>query len=187
MIETSFYEYAKKFGTYQCRSMFGGIGLFADEAMYALIMDETIYLRGGSELDEGLSGLGCSKFKHVKKQSVVTVNYYDISTLYNTSHPELDNIIEASIKASIQSKKRRKSPEKVRLRDLPNMRFTLERMLVKSGVSNVRELMELGAEEVFDRVQKKYGRDVDNRLLWKLVGAIEGVHWKLICDTTKKR
>ncbi len=186
MIESNFYKYVTKFGAYQCRSMFGGTGLFADEAMYALIIDGIIYLRGGSGLDERLSGLDCCKFRHVKKQSVVTVNYYDISTLYITRHPELDSVIETSIKAAILSKRNRESPDKRRLRDLPNMRFTLERMLVKSGVSNVRELMELGAEEVFHMVKQKYGDDVDNRLLWKLVGAIEGVHWKLVCDTTKK-
>ncbi len=187
MIELNFYEYVKKFGSYQRRSMFGGIGLFADEAMYALIIDGAIYLRGGTGLDERLSGLGCSKFRHIKKQSVVTVNYYDISKLYTARHSELDRVIKISIKAAILSKKNRESPDKRRLRDLPNMRFTLERMLVKSGVSNVRELMELGAEEVFHMVKQKYGTDVDNRLLWKLVGAIEGVHWRLIRDTTKKR
>ncbi|QSA19987.1 DNA transformation protein, partial [Vibrio furnissii] len=37
MCEHRFFDYAIKFGAYQKRSMFGGIGLFQQEAMYALL------------------------------------------------------------------------------------------------------------------------------------------------------
>lgn len=39
--------------------MFGGIGLFCDDAMFALVSNDCCYLRGGNELDEELMQLNC--------------------------------------------------------------------------------------------------------------------------------
>ncbi len=58
-------------------------------------------MRGGEELDPELLALGCEKYRHVKKQTTATVNYYDITELYVQHHPELDSIIERSIQFSV--------------------------------------------------------------------------------------
>ncbi len=47
MIEQSFYNYTTQFGESQKRSMFGGTGLFKDGAMYALISNDKVFIRGG--------------------------------------------------------------------------------------------------------------------------------------------
>jgi len=186
MNNLSIYDYASRFGHYQKRSMFGGMGLFTQDAMFLLVSNGHIYLRGGKELDGKLIDLGCSRYRHVKKQAIVTVNYYDISKLYNLGHPQLDFLICCSISTSIEHRKYQKSAECKRIRDLPNMRFTLERMVKKSGIMDVRSFMELGAAEIYRKVQSKYGKDVDINLLWKFSGAIEGIHWTLLCESTKK-
>lgn len=186
MNNQSFYAYAEKFGTYDKRSMFGGTGLFSDDAMYALIREGRIYLRGGDELDEELNKLRCSKFRHIKKHHVVTVNYYDVTDLLLSSSPVLDELVTCSIRISLRHKAMRDSKELRRIRDLPNMRLTLERMVVKSGIRDIKDFMELGAAGVFQRVQIRYGKEVDISLLWKFAGAIEGVHWELLGEATKK-
>jgi len=180
MREQLFYEYAKKFGTYQKRSMFGGIGLFKDGAMFALITNEIIFIRGGGNLDKKLSGMQCEKYKHVKKQTTATVNYYDITDLFDQNSPELESIVQGSINFSKQQRAFQKSKDSRRLRDLPNMQLTLERMVKKSGIDDVSTFMRLGAVDVFRRVRTTYGGEVDIRLLWKFAGAVKGCHWKLI-------
>ena len=52
-----------------------------------------------------------------------------------------------------------------RIRDLPNMRLTLERMVKKAGVNDVTSFMELGASEVFCKVRQVHGQDLDIKLL----------------------
>jgi DNA transformation protein len=182
----TFYDYAGKFGHYQKRAMFGGTGLFKDDAMYALVVDKNVFIRGGDSLDTELLDLGCKKYRQIKKQTTATVNYYDITKLINSSYAMLDAVIEKSIQLSIKHRQYKKSTERSRLRDLPNMQLTLERMVKKSGVPDVETFMALGPVEVFKKVQAEYGCDVDIRLLWKFSGAVDGVHWKLLKENDKK-
>ncbi|WP_117235396.1 TfoX/Sxy family DNA transformation protein [Vibrio maerlii] len=186
MLEQSFLEYVKKFGDYQKRSMFGGTGLFMQDAMYALLADNQVHVRGGGDLNVLFASLGCKKYQHVKKQTIATVNYYNISHLFSDRHEKLDHIIERSIEVAIKRRDYKRSSTNRRLRDLPNMQLTLERMVKKSGVKDVSTFMKLGAPVVFNRVRQTYGNDVDLKLLWKFAGAIEGVHWELIEEPKKQ-
>ncbi len=186
-MEQSFLQYVRKFGSFQKRSMFGGIGLFSDDAMYALLSNGIIFIRGGGELDELLEKKGCARFKHVKKQTVATVNYFDISELFMQQDASLDGLIQASIEYSKQERAFQKSEDSRRLRDLPNMQLTLERMVKKAGVLDVDTFLHMGPETVFQRVKQTYGGDVDIRLLWKFAGAADGCHWKLIQEPRKQQ
>ncbi len=187
MTEQSFIQYVSKYGTFQKRSMFGGTGLFKDDAMFALINSEHVFIRGGDSLDDELCALGCEKYRHVKKQTTATVNYYDISQLFNTRDENLDIIVKKSIDYSVSQRKFKRSSANRRLRDLPNMQLTLERMVKKAGIDDVEQFIELGAAQVFSRVKQTYGSDVDVKLLWKFAGAIEGIHWKLIQEPRKRQ
>ncbi|AIW14431.1 DNA transformation protein [Vibrio tubiashii ATCC 19109] len=187
MTEQQFIQYVQKFGDFQKRSMFGGTGLFRDEAMFALLSADKIFIRGGEALDETLNQLGCEKYRHVKKQTTATVNYYDITQLFSSQHQRLSELVEQSINFSVSQREFKRSSANRRLRDLPNMQLTLERMVKKAGVEDVDTFLELGAPAVFSRVKQAYGSDVDVKLLWKFAGAIEGIHWKLIQEPHKRQ
>ncbi|WP_260258572.1 TfoX/Sxy family DNA transformation protein [Vibrio intestinalis] len=187
MTDQMFIQYVGKYGSFQKRSMFGGTGLFQNDAMFALLSAERIFIRGGKELDEDLIALGCEKYRHVKKQTTATVNYYDITELFDSRNKELDVIVKKSIDLSVSQRKFKRSSANRRLRDLPNMQLTLERMVKKAGIDDVDTFIEMGAPTVFSKVKQTYGSDVDVKLLWKFAGAIEGIHWKLIQEPRKRQ
>ncbi|ACY51913.1 TfoX/Sxy family DNA transformation protein [Vibrio diabolicus] len=187
MTDQAFFKYVRNFSEYQKRSMFGGIGLFTDDAMFALVSNDCCYLRGGNGLDEVFTQLNCEKYKHVKKQTTATVNYYDVTDLFESGYAGLDELVQKSIEYSIKERKYQKSSASRRLRDLPNMQLTLERMVKKAGVDDVETFLELGPVKVFNKVKVAYGNDVDVKLLWKFAGATDGVHWKLIQEPRKKQ
>ncbi|MCG9619884.1 TfoX/Sxy family DNA transformation protein [Vibrio diabolicus] len=187
MTDQAFFKYVRNFSEYQKRSMFGGIGLFTDDAMFALVSNDCCYLRGGNGLDEVFAQLNCEKYKHVKKQTTATVNYYDVTDLFESGYAGLDELVQKSIEYSIKERKYQKSSASRRLRDLPNMQLTLERMVKKAGVDDVETFLELGPVKVFNKVKVAYGNDVDVKLLWKFAGATDGVHWKLIQEPRKKQ
>ncbi|MCR9629523.1 TfoX/Sxy family DNA transformation protein [Vibrio antiquarius] len=187
MTNQAFFKYVRNFSEYQKRSMFGGIGLFTDDAMFALVSNDCCYLRGGNGLDEVFTQLNCEKYKHVKKQTTATVNYYDVTDLFESGYAGLDELVQKSIEYSIKERKYQKSSASRRLRDLPNMQLTLERMVKKAGVDDVETFLELGPVKVFNKVKVAYGNDVDVKLLWKFAGATDGVHWKLIQEPRKKQ
>ncbi|MBD1575713.1 TfoX/Sxy family DNA transformation protein [Vibrio sp. S11_S32] len=186
-MELDFFKYVAKFGSFQKRSMFGGVGLFSDDAMYALISGNIIFIRGGGDLDDFLKTKGCKRYKHIKKQTVATVNYFDITDVFTNRDECLDNLINTSINHSKQERAFQKSAESKRLRDLPNMQLTLERMVKKAGIPDVGTFLNLGPEDVFQRVKATYGGDVDIRLLWKFAGAADGCHWKLLQEPRKQQ
>ncbi|WP_114784532.1 TfoX/Sxy family DNA transformation protein [Vibrio tetraodonis] len=187
MTEQNFISYVNKFGSFQKRSMFGGLGLFKQDAMFALISSGQVFIRGGEQLDRQLMQLGCTKYRHVKKQTTATVNYYDVTRLFVSRSAKLDDIVRQSMQFSVSQRHHKKSSASRRLRDLPNMQLTLERMVKKSGIGDVDTFVELGAPKVFSKVKATYGNDVDVKLLWKFAGAIDGVHWKLIQEPRKRQ
>ena len=107
--------------------------------------------------------------------------------MFDSGFAGLDELLRKSINCSIKERKYQKSSASRRLRDLPNMQLTLERMVKKAGIDDVDTFLELGPVEVFNKVRVAYGSDVDVKLLWKFAGAIDGIHWKLIQEPRKKQ
>jgi DNA transformation protein len=185
-LEERFFNFVKKLGKFNKRSMFGGVGLFTEDAMFSLVTEGRLYVRGGRFVDQQFEKLGCERYKHVKKTTIATVNYFDISELFEKQPTLLSDIIKDVMENSRVEREFKKSKENRRLRDLPNMQLTLERMVKKSGVPDVDSFLEIGAVDVFKKVNTTYGGDVDVKLLWKFAGAEKGVHWTLLQEPMKK-
>jgi len=175
------------FGEMEQRSMFGGTGFFHQDAMFALLTDKRFYLRGGGIVTDALVDKGCKKFVHVKKSSSAVVNYYDVTALFIEDDVELAVLVKASRDHALNDRAYKARGHHRRLRDLPNLRLTIERMLKKSGVEDISTFYSMAPEEIFRRLQVTHGNDLDLCLLWKLAGAQQGRHWKLIEEDERER
>ncbi|KJG18361.1 TfoX/Sxy family DNA transformation protein [Photobacterium angustum] len=178
-------NYLNKFGEQEKRSMFGGTGVFIDGAMFAIVTPASMYIRGGEKLDPELIKLGCTKFKHIKKSKTATVNYYEIRDLLEKDPQVCNQLVAKSIEFSCKDKAFKQSGANKRLRDLPNMRLTLERMVKRTGVLDVPTFLELGAVNVYRKVCEHHGEEVNRNLLWIFAGAVKGCHWQLLTDEYK--
>lgn len=186
-IKSGFVDYLSQFGETEKRSMFGGTGFFVNGAMFALVKEDRIYLRGGAEFTQMLIEKACKKFVHVKKSSTAIVNYFDITELYDANEASLYSIVQKSLDNSVSEKEYRDSKLNKRLRDLPNFRLTIERMLKKAGIEDVDTFFSLTPEELFRRVQEAHGYSVDIKLLWMFAGAQTGMHWTLLSEDIKQQ
>lgn len=186
-VKCGFVDYLSQFGETEKRSMFGGTGFFVRGAMFALLKEERIYLRGGLEFTEKLVSKSCKKFVHVKKSSTAIVNYYDITDLYEQDEDGLDALIRKSLDNSVTEKEYRDSKLNKRLRDLPNLRLTIERMLKKADIGTVDTFFSMTPEELFRKVQEAHGYNVDIKLLWMFAGAQTGMHWTLLSEDVKQQ
>jgi DNA transformation protein len=186
-VKSGFVDYLSQFGETEKRSMFGGTGFFVSGAMFALVKEDKIYLRGGESLTDVLVSKECKKFVHVKKSSTAIVNYYDITALYDVKDEGLDELVTNSVRTSVAEKEYRDSKVNKRLRDLPNLRLTIERMLKKAGIDNVDMFFSMSPDELFLKVREAHGYDVDIKLLWMFAGAQTGVHWTLLTEDTKQQ
>ncbi len=186
-VKSGFVEYLSQFGDTEKRSMFGGTGFFVNGAMFALVKEDRIYLRGGAEFTENLIAKECKKFVHVKKSSTAIVNYFDITELYEKDETGLHAMVQKSLNNSVSEKEYRDSKLNKRLRDLPNFRLTIERMLKKAGIEDVDTFFSMTPEEIFRKVQEAHGYSVDIKLLWMFAGAQTGKHWTLLSEDIKQQ
>ncbi|MGO1298285.1 MAG: TfoX/Sxy family DNA transformation protein [Vibrio sp.] len=186
MSKEIFHEVVEQYGTLSTRSMFGGTGFFHCDVMYALHSQGYIYLRGTKPFEFKLKRLGCQKFKHVKKTTVATVNYYDITEFLIHDISLATQFIIGTMQAVIEEEFKRRSVYNQRLRDLLNLQLTTERMLKKVGIVDVETFFKVGAVAAFARITEFYGHKTDIRLLWKLAAAQDGIYWELLEENRKQ-
>jgi DNA transformation protein len=63
-------------GGVAARRMFGGAGLFRDGAMFALISDETLYLKADTATIPAFEAEGCGPFVYDTKKGARTIGSY---------------------------------------------------------------------------------------------------------------
>lgn len=178
-------QYVEGFQGLTTHSMFGGMGYFVDEAMFLLEYEGVSYLRGGGELSQTLKQKACQQFSFPKRISNAKVEYYNITEIYRDQFPEFKRLLARSISNAKADKA--KSATAKRIRDLPNLQLSTERMLIRVGVDSVAALLGLGAAQAFIKLQDAYGLDLTINLLWKLEGAIQQVHYRLLDHEVKNQ
>ncbi|MCY9872378.1 TfoX/Sxy family DNA transformation protein [Vibrio barjaei] len=175
------YSFFAKHGEVNLKTMFGAYGIFVDTYMVALLNDSTLYVRSCEETDKYIGHPEYKKYAYVKGISEVQTNFHTIPSelLQNedTAYVIGKAIFEAAKIAKCEKIASMKDPK--RLRDLPNMKLSTERLLKKSGINGVADLHSLGTVDAFKRIQQ-VNKSATMTLAYSLEGAIQGVHWSVI-------
>ncbi|GEA50995.1 DNA transformation protein [Vibrio inusitatus NBRC 102082] len=160
------------------RPMFGGTGYFVEDAMFLLVDDGKAFLRGGPTLTEELVNWGCEQYKYKKRIGCAKVQYYNITDMHAQERSRVQLLFFRSIEIAKQDKIKCNCHD--RIRDLPNLQLSIERMLARIDIVDIAQLKKAGSSESFARLQQIYGLDLNVNLLWKLEGAIRGIHFSLL-------
>lgn len=63
-------------GVVRVRKMFGGYGLFYADVMFALIADDTLYLKSDAAIESYFSSRGLDQFTYDKRGKPVKMSYF---------------------------------------------------------------------------------------------------------------
>ncbi|MGL5431221.1 MAG: TfoX/Sxy family DNA transformation protein [Vibrio sp.] len=170
----------EQLGRVKSRSMFGGFGIFVDDTMFALVVNDTLHIRADEASIEKFKQQGYAPYVYKKRGFPVVTKYYalpdncwsDPASILTKAHTALD-VAKAERETQAQAK-----PD--RLKDLPNLRLATERMLKKAGIETVASLQSNGSVAAYKAIQRTHTAEVSLELLWALEGAIEGKHWSVI-------
>ncbi|MGR5067181.1 MULTISPECIES: TfoX/Sxy family DNA transformation protein [Vibrio] len=173
-------------GTIKSRSMFGGFGLFADETMFALVVNNQLHIRGDQKTSSDFETQGLKPYVYKKRGFPVVTKYYAISDDLWESTDRLIDVAKLSLETAKQEKKQQASTKPNRLKDLPNLRLATERMLKKAGIDSVEELEDEGALNAYKAIQDTHTSTVSIELLWALEGAINGTHWSVVPQSRRE-
>jgi DNA transformation protein len=172
-------------GKIYSRSMFGGFGIFIDDTMFALVVQDKLHLRASNETINLFKEQGLEPYVYKKRGFPVITKYFALS---EESWNEPDSILlQAVIALNVakKDKEKQKTAEPSRIKDLPNLRLATERMLKKAGINTVEELRNTGSVNAYKAIQQTHSSHVSDELLWSLEGAIKGMHWSVVSKETR--
>ncbi len=167
-------------GTIKSRSMFGGFGLFADETMFALVVNNQLHIRADQQTSSNFETQGLKPYVYKKRGFPVVTKYYAISNDLWESSEHLIEVAKQSLEQAKLEKQQQATSKPDRLKDLPNLRLATERMLKKAGIESVEQLEEEGALSAYKAIRDSHSAKVSIELLWALEGAINGTHWSVV-------
>jgi DNA transformation protein and related proteins len=162
-------------GQITARSQFGGYGLLANGIMFAVVSEGELYLRANDKVENQFRARGMTNLVYAKRGLPVLLRYYWVDALLWDDVHTLHNFVQwayQGAKAEVLSKKR----PTVRLKDLPNLSASLERLLWKVGIKNAAELRLEGAKRCYLKL-RALRRSLGVNILLALAGAISGYHY----------
>lgn len=173
-------------GIIKSRSMFGGFGLFADETMFALVVNDQLHIRADQQTSSNFETQGLKPYVYKKRGFPVVTKYYAISSDLWESSERLIEVAKLSLAQAKLEKKQQASSKPNRLKDLPNLRLATERMLKKAGIESVEQLEQKGALGAYKAIRDSHSAKVSIELLWALEGAINGTHWSVVPQSRRE-
>lgn len=162
------------------RRMFGGTGVFSNNVMFAIIDRDSLHLRASEEQCKLFDKLGYERFKCRNYSVSISSFYYSMGEDVIENQDLLLQHVQESINAAIACQAEKDKIASERLKNLPNLTSSTERLLHKAGINNVSELIEVGAAYAFDAIQRFANKDVGIKLMWNIEGAINKVHWSVV-------
>lgn len=162
------------------RAMFGGIGLFSQGTMFGLIAHNQLHLKSHPESEAFFHTWRMTPYVYYKKSFPVTTKYHKIPDCWWQDLACLQQAAQQALRLAQQEKLQKSTTKPNRLKDLPNLRFTNERMLRKVGIQTAEQLRQTGAINAYLALQQQQSVPLQPELILALEGAIQGLHWSVI-------
>lgn len=181
-------EQAKTFfaalGKIATRSQFGGYGLLADGTMFAVVAEGELYLRATESLEPIFRERGMANMTYLKRGIPMTMRYYRVDEQLWSDRQALSALALQAVREArreIKVKKRSKG----RLKDLPNIDASLERLLWRAGIQNTYDLRLSGARETYLKLLEQQ-KSLGIKVLLSLAGAMAGYHYVALPGPRRK-
>lgn len=72
----SLHDVFASFGTIRPKRMFGGFGVYHDDLMFALVVDDVLYLKADNQSAEAFEQLELAQFEYEKNSRKIKMSYY---------------------------------------------------------------------------------------------------------------
>jgi len=166
-------QFLSPLGKIRCRALFGGYSLSVDDTVFAMVAEGELYLRAAEESAQYCTAHKPYPLKLNKRGREVLLNYYRVDDALWEDHDMLLRLSGYSLQAA-QRAKALQSHQR-RLKNLPNLNYSLEQLLFEAGVTCEEMLNMLGAERCWLKMRERR-KALSINVLFALEGAIVGVH-----------
>nr|WP_318382122.1 TfoX/Sxy family DNA transformation protein [uncultured Enterobacter sp.] len=166
-------EYLSELGKINYRALFGGYSLSVDDTVFAMVAEGDLYLRACEQSATYCLRHPAPMLTLIKRGRPVLLNYYRVDENLWHDKDTLVTLSSWSLSAARSEKMQRLRSS--RLKDLPNLSFQLELLLLEAGINDFTTLRTLGAKACWVRLRGA-NTHLGVKVLLALEGAIEGMH-----------
>lgn len=165
-------------GKITVRSQFGGYGLLANSIMFAVVSEGELYLRANDLVENLFCTRGMVNLIYAKRGLPVSLRYYWVDSALWDDDLALRHFVKQAYEGAKSEVLSKKSPPD-RLKDLPNLSASLERLLWKVGIRSAADLKLEGAKRCYLKL-RTLKRTLGVNVLLALAGAISGHHYAVL-------
>ena len=183
------------FAPVQVKPMFGGFGIYRDGLMFAIIVDEMLYIKADDESRGRFEARGLTPFTYeTKRGSKSSLNYHQAPP---EVYDEPEHMVawsrlgwecavrQQAKKATVKTAKKKTTAGKTAtMADLRNLGDKSQEMLAKAGIKTAAQLKKLGAVRAYARTKAVCPKASLN-LLWALEGALSGRDWQDVAESER--
>lgn len=167
------------------KTFFGGFSISSKELMFGWINKKKFYLRGHQYYRTLFIDLDMEPLSLSFGVSPKLLDYYKVSSELFNNKQKLHEIVTMVIEYTRQDKHEQNRLKELRIKELPNMTLSLERLLYSVGIENLKAFRKVGYLESFYRIKNKK-EQISINILFSLYGALNNHHVFLLSDSTKK-
>ncbi|MDF7666433.1 TfoX/Sxy family DNA transformation protein [Orbaceae bacterium ESL0727] len=167
------------------KAFFSGFSIHCQDTIFGWIGTKGFYLRGHASYRDLFIEQKMERLRLPAGVTMKLLDYYRVNDDLLNDRQRLHTIVKMVIESARQEKKHKIKCKELRIKTLPNMTLSLERLLLQVGINNVATLREIGYLEAFVRV-KQYKKDVSTNLLFVLYGALNKYHVAALSPAIKQ-
>ena len=103
-------------GGLRVRAMFGGHGVYQDDCIFAIIVDDRLYFKADGDTCHAFSARGLNPFTYVARGKTITMQYYEAPPEVFEEPEAMRNWAQLAQGAALRAKKGKKLPARRSIR-----------------------------------------------------------------------
>ncbi|OCG21698.1 MULTISPECIES: TfoX/Sxy family protein [unclassified Gilliamella] len=167
------------------KTFFGGFSVNSKDIMFGWISQKDFYLRGHPDYRSLFINLGMQPLSITTGMSNKLLDYYKVDDELFNDHEKLLAMINMVIKYTIKEQDEKNEIKAKRIKELPNMTLSLERLLCSVGIKDVETLQKVGYLNAYFKIKQKK-EAISINILFILYSSLHRFHVATLSQETKK-
>ncbi|MWN31981.1 hypothetical protein GQ597_06860 [Gilliamella sp. Pra-s65] len=167
------------------KTFFGGFSVNSEDIMFGWITQKNFYLRGHSDYRSLFVDLGMQPLSITMGMSTKLLDYYRVGDALFKDHEKLLAMVKMVIEYTKKEQYEKSEIKAKRIKELPNMTLSLERLLCSVGIKDVKTLQEVGYLNAYYKIKQKK-ETISINILFALYSSLHKFHVATLSNETKK-
>ncbi|WP_085247061.1 TfoX/Sxy family protein [Gilliamella mensalis] len=167
------------------KTFFGGFSVNSRDTMFGWITKKDFYLRGHADYRSLFIDLGMQPLSITTGMSTKLLDYYKVNDELFKDREKLLIMVKMVIKYTKKELHEKNTIKAKRIKELPNMTLSLERLLCSVGIKDVETFQKVGYLSAYYKIKKKK-EAISMNILFVLYSSLHRFHVATLSMETKK-